>query len=305
MKRAVDRSWVFVVPKDAKGWILDAICKEIGKRVRGGVHYEYNPELKRPLPPAGVYFFAHYWNFMDRLPRQPEVLDSRVLIWYTHPRDIPYSTEQQVEAYSKATQLICTGEAFLRTWLDAGLPRARASVVLGGADPHLFKTHERGGGVVGLSSSYYPRKGAERIHEVVRRLPGRQFHLLGRGWEEYPAFAELKALANFRYTEAPYKDYPKHYATFDVFLSMSTLEGGPIPLLEAMMANAVPVASRTGFAPDLIEDGRNGYTFAVDAPVATVVSLVEQAFAVREDVRETVLRYSWENFAYSVIALVD
>ena len=50
MKRAADRDWVFNIPKDAKGWILDAICREIGDRVRGRVSYEYNP--KEPLPPV-------------------------------------------------------------------------------------------------------------------------------------------------------------------------------------------------------------------------------------------------------------
>ncbi len=303
MASAVQKHWVFNIPKAAKGWILDAICREIGARVLGRVAYEYNPE--EPLPPADVYFFAHYWNYLDRLKKQPEIVHARVLIWYTHPREIPYTTQQQIEGYAKATQLICTNSVFLKQWLREGLPRDRACVVLGGADPHLFELHKRGAGAVGLSSSYYPRKGAERIHDVVRGLPSRQFHLLGRNWQEYPEFAALRALANFRYTEAEYKDYPALYRGFDVFLSMSLLEGGPIPVLETMMSNAVPVASRTGFAQDLISDGHNGYTFDVNAPTGEVLRLVEKAFSLKTNIRETVLKYSWENFAYNVIALAD
>lgn len=303
MRRAIDRDWVFNIPKDAKGWILDAICHEIGDRVRGSVRYEYNP--KEPLPHADVYFFAHYWNYLDRLKKQPEIADAKVLIWYTHPREIPYSTLEQIEGYCKATKLICTNSIFLRDWLRTGLPPERAVIVLGGADPHLFGWHKRGTGEVGLSSSFYPRKGAERIHELIERMPTRRFHLLGRHWDQYPRFAELQALPNFRCTEAAYKDYPALYRGFDVFLSMSLLEGGPIPLLEAMMSNAVPVASRTGFAQDIIEDGRNGFTFDVDASVVDVEALVEKACAITVDVRETVLKYSWENFAYNVIALAD
>ena len=86
---------------------------------------------------------------------------------------------------------------------------------------------------------------------------------------------------------------------------MSVLEGGPIPLLETMMSNAVPVASRTGFAQDLITDGHNGFTFDVDAPVDVVCGLIEKAFALKKDIRETVLQYSWENFAYNVISLAE
>ncbi|MCA3242666.1 MAG: glycosyltransferase [Rubrivivax sp.] len=303
--RAIDRSWMFVLPKDSKGWILDAICHEIGQRVRGPVRYEYNPPAKQPLPAADVYFFAHYWTFLDRVTRHPEVVNSKVLIWYTHPREIPYTREQELHAYGRATQLICTNGRFLADWLSAGLPKDRTSVVLGGADPHIFKGHKRGDGLVGLSSSYYPRKGAERIHELIRRMPGRRFRLLGRHWEDYPGFDALRSLPNFEYVQAEYKDYPGHYREFDVFLSMATMEGGPIPLLEAMMSNAVPVASRTGFAQDLICDRVNGYTFDVDQPVADVIALVDTAFDLKQDIRETVLPYSWENFAYNVISLAD
>ena len=173
MKRAVDKSWVFVLPKDSKGWILDAICREIGQRVRGPVRYEYNPHIRHPLPEAEVYFFAHYWSYMDRTEHHPDMGESKVLIWYTHPREIPYTRQQEHAAYGRATQLICTNSIFLRQWMSEGFPPDRASVVLGGADPHLFQGHKRGSGAVGLSSSYYPRKGAERIHEVIRP-PARQ-----------------------------------------------------------------------------------------------------------------------------------
>jgi hypothetical protein len=85
-----------------------------------------------------------------------------------------------------------------------------------------------------------------------------------------------------------------------VFVSASELEGGPIPLLEAMMSNAVPVASRTGFAPDIIEHGRNGFIFDVGATAETVAPLIEQAFGIDCDVHDTVRHCSWDHFAANV-----
>jgi glycosyltransferase involved in cell wall biosynthesis len=138
--------------------------------------------------------------------------------------------------------------------------------VLGAADPDQFRFHERGSGVVGLSSSFYERKNPDCLLQLIKLLPHRQFVLLGRKWNQYARFEEMRAQPNFTYLQLPYRDYPDVYATFDVFLSMSSLEGGPIPLIEAMMGNAVPVASRTGFAPDLIRHGENGFIFDLDAP---------------------------------------
>jgi len=301
--KSIDKRWVFNIPADAKGWILDAICHEIGSRVRGEVIYEYNP--KYPLPEADVYYFAHYWNYLDRLKKQPQIAKSKVLIWYTHPREIPYSVDDQISAYSKATKLICTNQGFLDYWAKAGLPKDKSCVILGGADPVLFRSHKRSSSIIGLSSSYYPRKGAERIHQVVEMFSERRFCLLGRNWRNYEHYDKLMGLSNFEYREIQYAEYPQYYKKFDVLLSMSLLEGGPIPLLEAMMSNVVPVASRTGFALDLISDGRNGYTFDVDAPIEHVGELIDKALALTTDIRETVLRYSWEFFAHDIIALAD
>jgi glycosyltransferase involved in cell wall biosynthesis len=115
----------------------------------------------------------------------------------------------------------------------------------------------------------------------------------------------MKALPNFAYKTAPYRDYPDIYAGFDVFLSMSTLEGGPIPLVEAMMSNAVPVASRTGFAPDLIRAGENGFLFDLDASAQEIADLIEAAFVLPANVRETVVRYDWDNFSAEIVKLAQ
>ena len=53
--------------------------------------------------------------------------------------------------------------------------------------------------------------------------------------------------------------YPDLYSKMDVFVSPSILEGGPVPILESMMSNCVPVASKTGFCPDIINHGQNGF----------------------------------------------
>jgi len=60
-----------------------------------------------------------------------------------------------------------------------------------------------------------------------------------------------------------------------------------------MMSNVVPVATRTGFAPDLIRDGENGYLCEIDAPLATIASLIDRALANTQDVRGTVEHLTW------------
>jgi glycosyltransferase involved in cell wall biosynthesis len=297
--------WAFIVNEKARGWILDAICREIGSRQPASWQVSYYPD---PTPAAKNYFFSHHALFETFVDREAERLDgAKVFVWYTHPRvETPASVEKLLIAFDDhVTKVIFACESNRQIWIERGLPEEKTAVVLGAADPRLFHSHQRGSGQVGLSSSFYERKNPDRLLEVMKLLPPRAFLVLGLRWNQYALFEQMKALPNFTYQSAPYRDYPDIYATFDVFLSTSNLEGGPIPLVEAMMSNSVPVASRTGFAPDLIQHGRNGFIFDLDASAETIANLIEDAFHLPGDIRQTVEHLSWDNFSASIVGLAD
>lgn len=296
--------WAFVVHGKSRGWILDAICREIGSRQPASWQVVYYPDRG---PDAKYYFFSHHSLFETFVERESDKLgDAKILVWYTHPRvETPASVANLLLAFDRATKIVFTCESNRQIWLERGLPIEKTAVILGAADRDLFRFHERGKGVVGLSSSFYERKNPDCLLEVMRLLPHRQFLLLGRNWNQYSLFEEMKALPNFTYKSAPYRDYGDIYSTFDVFLSISRLEGGPIPLVEAMMSNAVPVASNTGFAPDLIRHGENGFIFDVDASPETIAAMIEAAYDLTGNIRETVENLTWESLSAQIVKLVE
>ena len=293
---------VFVLDERSRGWILEGICREIAQRFPGKTEFCYS---SRRLPAARAYFISHYALLPDALRENPCLHRAAVFVWYTHPRPLSYSERELVYALNHARKVFCPN-SWLPEYLAAqGVRRSRLAMVLGGADPARFRVHERGSGGIGFSMAYYERKRPERVIEVAKAFPDKEILLLGRGWTKYPRFAELQALSNFRYVESDYDEYPRHYARMDVFVSPADLEGGPIPLLEAMMSNALPVSSNTGFARDLIRHGQNGYIFDVDASPETVNHLIEEAFANTSDVRRTVKHLTWESFASKICAYMQ
>lgn len=293
---------VFVVLDLAKGWILEAICREIAAFFPGKYCFHYS---KSALPPAKAYFFAHYSFLPICLQLNPSIWGSKILVWHTHPRnDMGISNDELIYVLNRATKVICACSQFARLLISQGLQSQKVTYILGAADPHLFQPHERSNGAVGFCTAFYYRKEPERILNIIKRMRSRQFILLGKGWKNYDRFAEMQALPNFSYIEAPYTEYPQHYAKMDVFVSTAKLEGGPIPLIESMMCNIVPVASNTGFAPDLIIHGENGFIFDVDSSIEIICDLIEQAFQVQTNVRKTVENLSWENFSRSVQELL-
>ena len=173
----------------------------------------------------------------------------------------------------------------------------RLMTLLGAADPEMFKPSSRNKKTVGLSMAYYPRKNPQLFAELVIRMPDIQFVLVGKHWYQWQGFNALMACPNLRYVEADYADYPQVYANFDVFLSTSSLEGGPIPLIETMMCNVVPVVSDTGFARDVITDRKNGFVFPVNAAASDVELLIRKALTVDWNVAQSVRHLSWQQMS--------
>ena len=289
--------YVFVLDPAWRGWILEAICREIAERLPGNYRFHYSTT---GLPAARSYFISHQSLVPPVLSRNPCVWRARRVAWYTHPSDIFVSQAQFIYALNQldGTLFMCT--QFREQLVSEGLMRPRTDVVYGAADPDRFAPHTRADGAVGLSMAFYPRKNPDRLLELVSLVAPHRVILLGRNWSNYEHFDHLIAQPNFSYVEAPYEDYPRYYAQMDVFVSLARLEGGPIPLIEAMMCNVVPVASRTGFAPDLITHGENGFLFDVDAPAETIAALVNRAFQNTCDVRSSVSHLSWGRLAEQV-----
>ncbi len=54
-------------------------------------------------------------------------------------------------------------------------------------------------------------------------------------------------------------EYEASLRAADVYLCTSTMEGGPLPVLEAVMTGAAVLSTRVGQVPDWIVDGESGY----------------------------------------------
>ena len=282
-----------VIPNKSRGWILEAVCREIGTYFDG--KWEISSAIDR-LPRARSYFFCHYHFYLTAIKKNPFLWDSRCVAWLTHPKDENLGGAPALFALGKAR--VVTMCSMWRDYaLQLGLMPERVTAIVGAADPNLFYPHERARGKVGFCMAYYDRKSPHNMLELVKAMPEVNFVLMGRKWNQFSGFAEMLKLPNFEYREGNYDEYPAFYNDLDVFVSLSDLEGGPIPLIESMMSNVVPVATRTGFAPDVIQDGVNGYLCEVGAKTEEVAYLVKKAMANRCNVRKTVEHLSWRRFS--------
>ncbi|GAA4270868.1 glycosyltransferase family 4 protein [Aquimarina gracilis] len=287
---------VYVAREKDKDWIFGAKVRRLSRYSALNAKPYYHNKL-RNLPEADGYYYI-YQNYFCRCIRStPNILNKKNVVMFTHPSwSKKYSKTHVVWCLNKADYVICLNSAIKTYLIEIGVRPEILKVMHIATSSSFFYTHNRGQGGVGFCSNFGPRKNPDLIFDLVKNMPNRSFYLIGRNWQDYNQFNELSKLSNFTYYDnVPYESYPDLYEKIDVFVSPSLLEGGPVPVLEAMMSNCVPVASKTGFCPDIITHGENGFLFDTTANYKEVVALIEKAFLIKADVRETVLPYTWES----------
>lgn len=280
-------------------WVLDRIAHEVGDRL--GDDVVYTTEIDS-VPEASNYFVTHY-TLLPRILRQVNPAKARIVCLFTHEST---PVHDYLAALNLCHAVICENNVEFDRLTRYGVKTELLHMVPEGGSPERFKPHTRTGeGHILVSSACYARKNPPLLFEVMRSLPQRHFVLVGKDWyaNELPENVEY-------HDRVAYERYPELYSGCDVFLSCSKLEGGgPASLIEAMHANIMPVVSDTGNAREYIVHGYNGFIFPCEATGAQVVSLVERAFRLNpkfippyNDVYETIVNYTWDNYAAQVKA---
>jgi glycosyltransferase involved in cell wall biosynthesis len=300
-KKSVFTSITYVAREADKDWIFGAKARRLAK-FSGLNSNTYFHNRLRDLPDSDGYFFVFHQYFYRAIRHNPKILNRKNIVMFTHPNwTFSFSESHVIWCLNKADKVICLNSKVQRELIAAGLDAKKTSLIHIASDPDFFYKHERKTGDVGFCSAFGERKNPDLVYQLVKNMPERKFHLIGRYWENYERYDEMKNMANFTYyNNKSYDTYPDLYSKIDIFISPSILEGGPVPVLEAMLSNCFPIASKTGFCPDVISDGKNGFLFDIDAEYSEVIKLIKLADSKTIDVRQTALEYSWKNCSQKI-----
>jgi glycosyltransferase involved in cell wall biosynthesis len=293
---------LFVTHTSTRGWILDTKACRLSKNYPGESKVFYSKRFTN-LPDAEGYFFLHQKYFARAIRYNPRIRKRKTIVMFTHPEwSKRYSIRHIVYILNFADRIVCLNYAMAEELSSLGIPREKIVVLHLASDPEMFTPRERDGkGAIGFCMGYYKRKNPELIIDIVKNMPDKKFLLIGRNWDQYERFNEILSFPNFEYYDnIPYERYPEIYHKMDVFVSTSYLEGGPVPLLEAMLCNVVPVVTRTGFCSDLVEHGKNGYLFDSTDNVQHVIQLIREAIDLKINVRPYAEPHSWQNYANKI-----
>jgi glycosyltransferase involved in cell wall biosynthesis len=123
------------------------------------------------------------------------------------------------------------------------------------------------------SSNDDDRKGTDvfvdammRLHE---KLPDASTLIVGPGWHD---LARKFAASGIDCVWLPFvedvRDLPELYHALDFYWITSRIEGGPVPLLEAMSSQVCCLSTNVGLAREVVSDGVNAMSLPMNAPAA-------------------------------------
>src|SRR5690606_32295190 len=103
-------------------------------------------------------------------------------------------------------------------------------------------------------------------------------------------------------------DLPLFFDAADMFVLPSAYEANALVVLEALAAGLPVIATRVGYAPEVVVDGVNGYL--VDRDAAQVADRMERLaaqgrHAYRDAARATAEQHSWRATAERYVALLQ
>lgn len=157
---------------------------------------------------------------------------------------------------------------------------------------------------IGIVAAYYERKNPDLIFKIIKFNGDFDFIILGNSWEKFNKFDELVSLCNVSYLNVSYDKYPSLYKSFDVLLSCSYIEGGPVPVLEAMACGIPVVSTRTGFCCDLIIPKQNGLFLDFDDSLACIREKLTFASKMKVNKIQDLTELNWDSFTNKICRIL-
>ena len=220
--------------------------------------------------------------------------------------DLPESQRARLDAEIAAADRVIVLSSFQkRTFVEAGVDPERLLLVPLGVDLELFAPQEHGdsdGFRILFVGQIGQRKGISYLLDAFRScgIDGAELVLAGNvvgtdlPWREQPGVRHVPHRRRW--------ELPELYASADVFVLPSLVEGFPQTAIEAMACGRPVIVSENTFGDDVITDGVDGFVVPIRdaAAIAERVRLLADDPSLRADMglaaRRRAEDFAWERY---------
>jgi glycosyltransferase involved in cell wall biosynthesis len=304
------RKKIYLV-SDGAGWILDEVASQIQKRLvpEFNAFVDTKEEWRRSRN-ALVHFIERGWAWGDGVLDKIHPSANLIGLWWHGKLDsnepgILSGLERVKKLHPRFSRIQVPTSIARKTMQEIGVPDEKVVFLPEGIDCKYFRpaaseqtkaeirrqhsipesafvigSFQKDG--QGWSDGAEPKliKGpdvlAEALEKIAKQIP--VFALIPGPSRGYLQKRLAKAgIPSFNPGHIRVDGLAKLYHALDLYVSPSRDEGGPAGLMEAMASGVAVVSTRSGIAPDLFEDGKNGILVEVDDALGLAQACVELA----------------------------
>ena len=243
-------------------WVLGGIFRELR-----ALNTQFYPIPKTLPPPNSLKNFYSWIKARKAISRSDLLIFSsltvlvnftrffpirkhKIGLWFTHKSG--KFNRLEIRALTKCSVIYVHSQS-AREQLNLVVKSPQIIVVIGAVEKSRFSSPSTPGPKIAWVGTPNPRKNPQLLLEIVESLPNFEFLLLGNGWANSPLYKKVQSLPNITYREITKALNSRDFDGTSTILITSSLEGGPMPLLEGMAAGLTPIYTDCGFLEDVME----------------------------------------------------
>ena len=309
----MDKPTIFV-QNGNQDWILGSIAKDLGQIFGGRI--VYYPTSRRNFylwikfklhNPSGGLIFLHQEVFLSVIKYKKYNTNNPKIVFYTHQSDRTHEYSEDFKSLMLADKIIVCSSNIKKVLTDILGPDSneKIKVVMGGADISCFKpiNPKRNLKSIIFVSQLKQRKRPDLVLRTVKENNDLKFTLHGKNWVGSKYLEELKVLDNFKYFEFSFTNANKLYNESSIFMSLSDLEGAPMPALEALASGCKIILTDTGFARDLSQISKSVVIIPINPSSEEVTRAIDYALSLPYPESEVIKFFNYESFLKECVNL--
>ena len=250
-----------VLDPNHKNWVLGGLFRDINNE---SVDY-YKRQIFLGSPLSNQNFFS--WSIsLLRILKYKKILFSSITplenylrimkffpkfqkigLWFTHQEGL--FSENQIYALKYCDSIFVHSLEQKKVLED--ISNSKIICTLGAVKIQNFTPRAVTGERIVWVGTTAERKNPNSIINLAVKNPQLDFRILGKDWIGTEYYSSIKNLQNVQYSEIKSALSSRDFDGCDIYLCTSIVEGGPMPLLEAISAGLHPITTDVGFARDV------------------------------------------------------
>lgn len=289
-------------------WIIGGIFREAAEACSIKPSWQIYPTSKKDFLDAKVLksriasqigqlnVYAHQDTYFLVFSASPDqIRNSRNRVYFTHFNEGQTLDEEQISSLEYCERVLVQNEHMQNFLISLGVDREKIKRAPGAVDRDTYRPGSQipEKGYVMFSGDFKYRKNPDLVAKVITHMPDINFVIHGKNWEIFsPEF--LKFSGNLKRLDFDLRMQAELIREASLYVSLSLVEGGPYPVLEALASGTPVLATDTGFCGEFI-NSTNGMLLPNRPDLEEVIAAIRETYKLKDSTwNQDLLQGKWQ-----------